>query len=124
MRIACRQLGVFGSVYLFHEDRAVCELLVSAIIFRRARRSVRNMHLIPLRVENHPRAESLILVSIVGRLANVARLIDQRKSVEGSLPFRRSLRVTAQCRECDYGNCCPNEHLMFLLFPNLTNCYI
>jgi hypothetical protein len=41
------------------------------------------MHLIPaLRVEHHVGAEGLIEIAVVGRLLNIAGLVDEFKSVE------------------------------------------
>src|SRR5258708_39659200 len=99
MGVAGRNLRMFRSVDLLHQDGTVRELFVIAVVLRCTGRSVRKVHLIPFWIEDCVGSERLVLVSVVFGLRDVARLVDEIESVEGILALRSHLRVGSQSDE-------------------------
>src|SRR5262245_51548132 len=76
MHIAGRHLTMVGSENFFHEDGSVCKLSILAVVLSRARRCVSVMHLgVATLISHRKSSQNLILIPVIGRLANDPVLI-------------------------------------------------
>src|SRR5579864_3324229 len=94
MRVPSCHSCVIGSEDLFHQYGSVCVLGSLPKVISGAGRSVGEMHLVALRIENGVGSERLIRVAVAAGLADISRLVDQIKSVEARIRLRLGLLVT------------------------------
>src|SRR5215468_4572000 len=86
MHIAGRHLTMVSSEIFFDQDGSICKLSILAVVLSRARRCVRVVQVGVATLSSHRKnAQSLILIPVIGRLANDPVLIDQIKSVEAGV---------------------------------------
>src|SRR5262245_50563973 len=82
MHIAGRHLTVLASENFFDQDGSICKLSILAVVLSRARHCVRVVHLGVATLGSHRKSsQNLILIPVIGRLANDPVLIDQIESV-------------------------------------------
>ncbi len=105
MRVPSRHSCVIRSEDLFHQYGPVWVLASLPKVLSGAGRSVGEMHLVALGVENGVGSERLILIAVVAGLANVSSLVDQIKPVEVRIRLRLGLLMTAQNGERDNDDC-------------------